>query len=199
MQEVQHRVANSLQIIASILLQSAKRVQSDEARGQLQDAHSRVMSLAAVQQQLALSEQTSVEVQSYFTQLCKSLAASMIRDPAKLSIEINVDYGFVPSDMATSLGLIITELVINSLKHAFPNNEGKIKVTFEETGNNHKLTVQDNGVGMPIAPNKAKPGLGTSLVEALAQKLDAEIVVADARPGTIFSLLFKAFEKAPAP
>ena len=191
LREIQHRVANSLQIIASILLQSARRVKSDETRGHLQDAHSRVMSLAAVQQQLAHSQETCVEVRSYFTQLCKSLAASMIRDAGKLRIEVHAEQGFVPSDTATSLGLIITELVINSLKHGFPENEGKITVMFEDRAQYWKLIVQDDGIGILTGPDKPKPGLGTSLIEALAQKLDAEILVADAKPGTIVSITHK--------
>jgi two-component sensor histidine kinase len=184
LREIQHRVANSLQIIASILLQSARRVQSDETRGHLKNAHSRVLSLAAVQQQLARSQDTNVEVCSYFMQLCKSLSASMINDTEKLSIVIHAEQTFLPSDTATSIGLIITELVINCLKHAFPRNEGKITVTFESEDDGWTLVVQDDGIGMPTGPDKASPGLGTTLIEALAQKLDAQIVVADAEPGT---------------
>ncbi len=70
LQELQHRVANSLQIIASVILQSARKVQSDEARLHLKDAHSRVMSVAALQQQLAASRLGEVELAPYFTQLC---------------------------------------------------------------------------------------------------------------------------------
>ncbi len=91
LQEVQHRVANSLQIIASILMQSARKVQSEETRGHLHDAHSRLMSIAEVQKHLAASRLGDVELRSYFVQLCKSLGASMISDPKLLSIDVNVD------------------------------------------------------------------------------------------------------------
>jgi two-component sensor histidine kinase len=74
--------------------------------------------------------------------------------------------------------------VINSLKHAFLENQGKITVTFETEGEDWTLAVVDDGIGMPTGPNKANPGLGSSLIEALAQKLDADIVVAGANPGT---------------
>lgn len=120
LQEVQHRVANSLQIIASVLMQSARKVQSDEARGHLQNAHHRVMSIAAVQRQLAASSLGDVPLRAYFTQLCESLGASMIQDPARLSIAVMVDDSMVKADVSVSLGLIVTELVINALKHAFP-------------------------------------------------------------------------------
>lgn len=82
--EVQHRVANSLQIIASILMQSARQVQSSEARGHLHNAHHRVLSIAAVQRQLATSTLRDVDVAPYFIQLCESLGASMIADPERV-------------------------------------------------------------------------------------------------------------------
>jgi len=96
--------------------------------------------------------------------------------------------------MATSLGLIITELVINSLKHAFPNNEGKIEVSFSSESSRWTLSVRDNGVGMPKDPTKIKAGLGTSLIQALAHKLDAEIIFSDAAPGTIVSIIHRGDE-----
>ncbi len=131
LQEVQHRVANSLQIIASALMHSARRVQSEEARGYLQDAHHRVMSIAAVQRQLAASHLGLVTLRPYFTQLCESLSASMIYDPERLSIEVVVDDSVVDANTSVSLGLIITELVINSLKHAFPlQKRGKIIIDY---------------------------------------------------------------------
>src|SRR6185503_21117683 len=77
-QELQHRVANSLQIIASVLMQSARRVPAD-AKGYLVDAHSRVMSVAALQQQLAQSKAGDVALRGYLTELCASIGASMIQ------------------------------------------------------------------------------------------------------------------------
>lgn len=104
MQEVQHRVANSLQIIASVLMQSARRVQSEEARGHLHDAHNRVMSIAAVQRHLAQSGVENVSLRTYFTQLSESLGASMISDRDRLSIVVSVDDSVVKSDISISLG-----------------------------------------------------------------------------------------------
>jgi two-component sensor histidine kinase len=189
LRELQHRVANSLQIIASILLLSARRVQSEETRAHLQAAHGRVMSLAAVQEQLAQSSTVDVDVRSYFTQLCESLAASMIRDPEKASIEVRADGGTLTSEVSVSLGLIVTELVINSLKHAFPTGEGKITVAYRVNGSDWTLSVGDDGIGMPASALKTKAGLGSSLVEALAKQLNARILVADAAPGTLVSIV----------
>jgi two-component sensor histidine kinase len=190
LQEVQHRVANSLQIIASVLMQSARKVQSEETRGHLHDAHNRVMSIAAVQRQLAESRLGEIELRPYFTQLCDSLGASMIRDHDEQSIIVSGDRSKVMADVSVSLGLIVTELVINALKHAFPGGRpGQIKVDYRSRGPNWALSVGDNGVGMPEEPTHAKPGLGTSIVEALARQLNAHVQISEARPGTTVSVL----------
>ena len=190
LQEVQHRVANSLQIIASVILQSARKVQSDETRTHLQDAHSRVMSVAALQQQLAASRLGAVELKPYFDQLCVSVGASMIRDHDQLSLHVDCDDSVVDADVSVSLGLIVTELVINSLKHAFPGGRhGSITVSYQGHGPNWTLSVTDDGVGMPTDPASATPGLGTSIVEALANQLQARVKVVGCHPGTTVSVI----------
>jgi two-component sensor histidine kinase len=174
-------------------MQSARRVQSVEARGQLHDAHHRVMSIAAVQRQLAASSLGEVALRPYFKQLCESLGASMIRDPKRLSIAVTVDDSAVNADSSVSLGLIVTELVINALKHAFPaRRHGVIAVDYRSDGASWTLSVADDGLGMPKGSGAPKPGLGTGIVEALAKQLAAEIVVADAVPGTSVSIIHEA-------
>jgi two-component sensor histidine kinase len=187
--ELQHRVANSLQIIASVLLQSARRVQSDETRSHLHAAHQRVMSVAALQKQLAISAKDEVGLRSYFTELCKCLGASMIRDSNETSLEVEVDDGVMPSDVSVSLGLIVTELVINALKHAFPNDRrGRIRVSFQSNGTAWTLRVRDDGVGMSPVGN-GQGGLGTSLINALAKQLQARVDIADGNPGAVVSII----------
>ena len=198
LQEAQHRIANSLQIVASILMQSARRVQSDETSGHLKDAHGRLMSIAAVQRQLSTSSLGKVELRPYFTQLCKSLGASMIYDPELLSIEVVIDESVADPEISMSLGLVVTELVINALKHAFPgNSKGKIIVTYKSNGPKWTLSVKDDGVGMPADAIRAKPGLGTNIVESLAKRLDAEVQVTAANPGTTISLVHSDAVVAP--
>jgi two-component sensor histidine kinase len=190
LQEVQHRVANSLQIIASLLMQSARKVQSEEARGHLHDAHHRLMSIAAVQRHLAMSSIGDVPLRPYFAQLCEGLSASMIHDSKQLSIAVTVDDSVVGANVSVSLGLIITELVINALKHAFPDRRhGKITIDYRSDGSDWTLSVRDDGVGMPKGADKATPGLGTGIVEALGRQLQSVIDVADANPGTVVTLV----------
>jgi two-component sensor histidine kinase len=189
-QELQHRVANSLQIIASVLMQSARRVQSAETKGHLFDAHSRVMSVAALQHQLATSQLGEVELRTYFTELCASIGASMIHDPSKLTLTVRADEHDCSADMSVSLGLIVTELVINALKHAFPDGRGgNILVGYHAHGDDWILSVTDDGVGMPTGPVPAKAGLGTSIVEALAKQLGAKVSVKSNAPGTSVSIV----------
>lgn len=188
LQEVQHRVANSLQIIASVLLQSARKVNSDESRGHLHDAHNRIMSIAAVQKQLADTSGGSVELRPYFTQLCQSIGASMIGDHKQISLEVESDERKVSANESVSLGLVVTELVINALKHAFPiGRKGVVRVGYQTRGLDWTLSVADDGVGMPDGP-LAKAGLGTSIVEALAHQLQAEVTLTRLTPGTAIAL-----------
>ncbi|HLY78332.1 MAG TPA: sensor histidine kinase, partial [Caulobacteraceae bacterium] len=125
----------------------------------------------------------------YFTELCQSIGDSMIRDPKKLRLTVEVDDTVATADMSVSLGLIVTELVINALKHAFPEDRaGDIVVSYRSVAAGWTLSVVDNGVGIPPTA-AAKPGLGTSIVEALAKQLGARVQVADAGPGASVSIL----------
>jgi two-component sensor histidine kinase len=192
-QELQHRVANSLQIIASVLMQTARRVPSAETKGYLFDAHSRVMSVAALQRQLATSSFGDVELRSYFTELCDSIGASMIHDHDKLTLSVEASDGSTSADASVSLGLIVTELVINALKYAFPDGRaGRIVVGYQTRGADWTLSIKDDGVGMPTGSVPAKAGLGTSIVHALAKQLGATVDVTSGKPGTSVSIVHRA-------
>ena len=196
--EMQHRVANSLQIIASVLLLKARGVKSEETKLHLHDAHNRVMSLAAVQQHLQ-STVGHVMVGPYLTKLCESLAASMIREARPLALKVVADEAKITSHEAVSLGLVVTELVINALKHAFPEaRNGKIIVGYRVESDGWTLSVTDDGVGMAADAPAAKAGLGTSIVEGLAKQLGAKVLVTDAAPGVRVALHASAAD-APAP
>jgi two-component sensor histidine kinase len=184
LQELHSPVAKGLQIIASVLLRSARNAKSEETRGHLYDAHHRAMSVATVQRRLAAST-GDVHLRAYFTDLCHGLGGSMIGDQGQLSLEVHSDDSVTEADVSVSLGLIVTELVINALKHAFPDHRaGKITVGYVGEGADWTLSVSDDGVGMPVNPGSARPGLGASIVEALARQLGADVQIDDAQPGT---------------
>jgi two-component sensor histidine kinase len=197
--ELQHRIANSLQIIASIILLKAKRVDSEETRVHLQDAHKRVMSVAAIQQQLhASSSGRPIEMVPYLSRLCETLATSMIEEDRPIKLKVIGEGGTATSRQAESLGLITTELVMNALKHAFSNSnnnaEGQITVAYDVDGTNWKLSIVDNGVGKPDGVfAQPRIGLGTGIVKALAQQLGAQVETSAGPTGTTVSITHATF------
>ena len=179
LREMRHRVANSLQIIASILLLKARSVVSVDTKHELQDAHQRVMAVAVVQSHLHASGDSEQAMGSYLTKLTDGLAASMIGPKQKVNIAVAADEGTLPTSNAVSIGLIVTELIINALKYAFPkpHASARVLVTFEKTGPDWKVTVADNGVGRPknAGSASASEGLGTAIIAALAKQMDAKV------------------------
>lgn len=181
LQEMQHRVANSLQIIASILMLKARAVTSEETRFHLKDAHQRVISVAEVQSHLHASGGVDlIEVGPYLIKLCDSLAASMIGDSQPIELTVVADRGAIGSDKAVSIGLIVTELLINAVKYAFPTfrKDARVTVTFASDGEGWTLTVGDNGVGKAANAAASKHGgLGTVIVDALVKQLEGHMTV----------------------
>ena len=189
--EMSHRVANSLQIIASILLLKARSVQSEETRGHLEDAHRRVMSVASLQQHLkAAGMGDEIEVGAYLSKLCEALSGSMVRERRPITLSVSAGPGTVQSEQAVSIGLIVTELVINALKYAFPVDitAGHVVVGYKVNGTEWTLSVSDNGGGMQKESGERQPGLGTTLVKALAMQLEAEVETTSTSNGTIISI-----------
>jgi two-component sensor histidine kinase len=113
----------------------------------------------------------------------------MIADPGRLSVHVSADDSAVEADVSVSLGLIVTELVINALKHAFPDERtGTILIDYRSSGRDWTLAVADNGIGMPQDTMHPRRGLGTGIVEALVKNLDGEMTLSDAGPGTIVTI-----------
>jgi two-component sensor histidine kinase len=191
--EIQHRVGNSLQIIASIIMSKVKTVESEETRRHLNDAHNRVISIAAVQQHLhAAATSGLVEIGPYLTTLCEAISNSMIGDDRSIVLKVSSNVGKTTNRNAESLGLIVTELVINSLKHAFNENseDARITVAYDVSGKDWKLVIADNGVGK--SDNNSLPpksGLGTGIVNALAQQLGAHVATVSSPGGTTVSVI----------
>ncbi len=190
LKEMRHRIANSLQLIASIILLKSESVHSDESRLHLEDAYDRIISIATVQRNLDPTGNDSVvPVVAYLETLCESIAKSMIggRKPITLSVVGNV--GSVAPDEAIGLGLLTTELVINALKHAFPDGEGTVVVTYEAHDSGWKLSIADDGVGIDVASGTPREGLGTSIVESLAKQLGASVERESSNKGTVVSII----------
>jgi two-component sensor histidine kinase len=163
LREMEHRVANSLQIIASILLHASEGIDQ-------------------------------IDVGTYLTTLCGSLAASMVGESHPIAVKVMADTGAIGSDRAVSLGLIVTELVINAVKYAFPDAraDAVILVTYEIDGADWKLTVSDNGIGK-TADAANITGLGTAITQALVKQLGAVMEVASGADGMTISITRATF------
>jgi two-component sensor histidine kinase len=136
----------------------------------------------------------------YLTQLCDSLKTSMIGDYRPATLKVASDAGTVTSREAVSLGLIVTELILNALKHAFTDDriDREIAIGFAVAGTNWRLSVADNGIGAPIGVfAQPKSGLGTSIVNALAQQLEARVDVTSGSQGTSVLVTHATFAKMP--
>ena len=201
LQEMQHRVFNSLQIIGSILLMKARAASSEEIRQQLEDAHRRVLSVATVQHHIhEASRADMIDITPYLTKLCQSLAASMIGSDDDISLRVVSDDATVNSATAVSVGLIVTELVINAIKYAFPRgySDALVIVRYGSSGANWRLAVSDNGVGKAVGETTpVKGGLGTALVATLASQLGAKIETANSRNGFKTTVTYSTFDPRP--
>jgi chemotaxis protein methyltransferase CheR len=187
LREMQHRIANSLQIIASILLLKAGSVTSEETKKELRAAHQRVMSVAAVQGHLQASDGIEqIEIGPYLTKLATGLASSMVGPKQNIDIDVVAEAGTLPSSHAVSIGLIVTELIMNAVKYAFPEPHASahVRIAFETAGTDWKLTVADNGCGrLPADQPSDSTGLGTVLIAALAKQLGALVSERSSREG----------------
>lgn len=185
--EIKHRIANNLQIVASIISLKSRKVKSEESRRQLEDIHSRVISIAAVQQYLNLSiARNGIDLLPYLSKLCEALSCSMVGDSQRISIIVRSVGSSVTAHKAESLGLIVTELVINSLKHAFTTatKNGQIIVSYDVSGDDWTLSVSDNGLGKRNLFAKASSGLGAGILNSLGRQLGAEIKTISGPQGT---------------
>ena len=125
----------------------------------------------------------------------------MIGESRPITLKVHADAGKVMSHQAVSMGLIVTELVMNSLKHGFPveKQDAAIVVSYKVADTDWKLTISDNGVGKPdVSASDTKPGLGTSLVKALTKQLDAVVDVVTNSGGTAVSITHATFKPIPS-
>lgn len=191
LKEMRHRIANSLQLIASILMLKAGSVSTEEARKHLEDTHERIMSIATVQRQLEPGgTDDHIELKQYLETLCASLARSMIGGKP-IQLIVDAGPGTVNSDDAISIGLLTTELVINSLKYAFPGGTGIVTVKFRSDAEGWTFDVIDNGVGYVQREDINPRGLGSSIVDSIAFQLKAVLHRDSSPKGTAVSLVFK--------
>ncbi|PAX08142.1 histidine kinase dimerization/phosphoacceptor domain -containing protein [Sphingomonas lenta] len=192
--EIDHRVRNSLQIVASVMLLQARKVDDDAARAAFEDTYARVMSVARVHDSLQHAETAEmVDIGQTLRQLCDDLGQGIVGAGGRL--EVDAAGGLmVPSRTAVALSLIATELVTNALKYAYaPGEDGPIHVRVlprDEGG--LCMQVCDEGRGLPedwADRPRSTGGLGMRVIRAMLQQIGGELKVdTDRRPGACFTV-----------
>jgi two-component sensor histidine kinase len=176
--EVDHRVKNNLQLIASLILLQSRHAQDQAARAALKTVLERVTAVATVHRRLFQGDPLTFDVADFMRDLAGDLAAAAGRDDLQIVLEL--DAVAIPAASAAAFALVANELLGNALKHAFPpGRAGRIGVSLLDHGETLALTVVDNGVGM----SGSAPGFGSTIVKLLCQQLHAGLEVVDAAPG----------------
>ena len=186
LRELQHRMKNNLQVIASFLSLQGRQSTSDEARERIGRVMDRVMAIGLAHDQLSFKDSAAgVDMREYLKALCANI------DPRRpqLTIDTDLDAATIPLDRAVPIGLVVNELVTNSIKYAFGEDEGVINISFRLNAaiGEAELSVRDNGRGMgPIRAGS----FGLRLVESLARQLGGRLTTPDVPKGTMTVLTF---------
>ncbi len=173
-QEFEHRVANGLQLIASLLSLQSRAMPTLEARNQLSIAARRVVALGTVHHRLHLLDQPAhVEFKEFLTGLCDDLSDLLFQNRTDHAIVVEGTKVEIPSSLASALGLITNELITNSVKYA----DGDIAVRLEKCAPaTYSLSVEDRGPGLPAGFNPLlSKGLGMKIISSLAKQIDAKL------------------------
>ncbi|MDO4177779.1 MAG: histidine kinase N-terminal domain-containing protein [Phascolarctobacterium sp.] len=169
--EIHHRVKNNLQTITSLLRMQERRAKSEETKTVLRDCIGRVGSIAIVHEYLSHHEEGMLEVSHVAKEIYKELMSSMIRPDFKLEASFKAEEIFLPSDRATSIALIINELLQNVIEHAFEDREkGKLFVEFRKLENEFVIEIADDGNGLPEGFNiKKSRSLGLKIIKTMTE------------------------------
>ena len=192
--EVNHRVANSLSLVASMVGMQARATTSDEARGVLNETQSRIQAVAMVHKTLYSSgDIRSVELSEFLAALLDQLELSLKGAGLNATVKRDLAHMRLPTDKSVSVGVITAEWVTNAFKYAYPEGEGEIRVLLEGTEQGAlRLVVEDDGVGRSEQEAPRGTGLGTRLVNSMAANLGATIDYVARHPGTAAQMTIPA-------
>ncbi len=191
--EIHHRVKNNMQVINSLLRLQSSNIEDERIKSILKDSQSRVYAMSAVHETLHGSEKLSeINLKSYLSKITTSIFQTYSTDHRKVKLNSKVEDSPISINQAYPLGLIINELISNSLKYAFPDEkEGEVNVNMKVLDKDIQLTVMDNGSGMPENVDwKNSKTLGLKLVRTLVEnQLDGSIDM-ESNNGTKFTIKF---------
>jgi PAS domain S-box-containing protein len=178
LREIHHRVKNNLQIISSLLSLQSSYLKDEASKEVLKESQDRVKSMAMIHQKLYQSGNfEQIEMGEYIKYLVNGLFNSYGIDSGKIKLKTDLQKIYLDIDSAIPLGLIINEIVTNSIKHAFPGElKGEIFIKIVQEDENYLIIVADNGIGLPEDLDLLKTGtLGMQLIRNLVRQIDGEL------------------------
>ena len=179
MKEIHHRVKNNLQVVSSLLSLQSNYIKDEQALDAVTDSKNRVQSMALIHQNLYQENNlTGINVQDYIGKLCDNLFSSYNIRPGKVKLIKEIDNMILDVDVVVPVGLILNELITNSLKYGFDNDfaDGMIKVMLHEKNGLLKFAVYDNGKGFPSGFfEKRGQSFGFIMIEAFMNKLGGKV------------------------
>jgi len=174
LKEIHHRVKNNLQVISSLLSLQSRGLADESLLAIFRESQARVKSMALIHESLYQSEDLSlVDAQRYLQRLGTYLFQAYGIDPGKIRLALDAGDVRLGVDLAVPCGLIVNELLTNSLKYAFPGGTGEVRVSLRHTGDAYRLIVKDNGIGYSdIESGRRSESLGFRLIDTLVSQLD---------------------------
>jgi chemotaxis protein methyltransferase CheR len=195
LQELTHRVKNSLQFIAAMVMIEARSHRSGEGRAALERVSHRITALGQLYSQLSKANTVEdVDAATYLDELCRDLIESVHKEgDTSIVLKTDIESELLPTDRAIPIGLIVNELITNAVKYAFPGEaKGTVMVTLKRVPGELRLTVADDGRGLD--PRRADSGLGGRLVDGFAQQLGGQIERQSDSQGTTVHLILPSRE-----
>ena len=191
MKEIHHRVKNNLQIVASLLNLQANQIAHPEVKAEFALARDRIRALATLHRTLYAEDSlTSLNMAVFLKDLCEqTFHVAGEADAGRISLQVESDSFWMDPDQAVPLALIVTEVVTNSIKYAFPDGRmGVIHVRLTKNGNLVTLSVGDNGIGCSFDPASGTQGIGLKLIHGFARQLKASLSYSG-KDGVLFTLV----------
>ncbi|WIY51740.1 histidine kinase dimerization/phosphoacceptor domain -containing protein [Devosia sp. YIM 151766] len=189
--EVNHRVANSLAMVAALVGLQSNAVEDAEAKRALSETQVRIQAIAGVHRHLYTSDDTRwVQIGDYLNSLIGELESSIQDSTSNPGIHLQVEGFPMATEKVASLGVIITELVTNALKYAYADREsGEVRIVVAREGDEVRVVVEDDGIGWQGTGTPQGTGLGSRIVKAMAHSLDAKVAYGEG-PGTRVMVTF---------
>ena len=197
--EVNHRVANSLQLVAALVGMQSKSVTDEAAKGALNETQARIQAISQVHKSLyTSSDVTSVALNDYLGAMLDNLGVAMRNDGHTARLTTTLEPVSLSTDESISIGVVATELVTNAFKYAYPTGQaGDIEVVLRKLPEGRaELVVQDDGVGLGGAAKTQGTGLGSKIIAAMAATLKTKVEYINRAPGTAARLVFSIAQAA---